>query len=416
MRVCVIGAGYVGLATGACLAKLGHKVTFIDIDEEKLEKIRRRESPVYEPKLDEILKTIDFKAINDLDHAVKNSNVSFICVGTQPDNTSEDFTNLEQVKQVVEAIGKALRHYHLVVVKSTVLPGTTEEIVLPLLEKHGKKLGNDFTVCVNPEFLREGSAVEDSLHPDRIIIGQIDRKGGDILVELYKDLACPILRFDLRTAEMIKYASNAFLASKVSFINEMGNICKKLGIDVYEVVEGMSYDERIGNKFLNAGIGFGGSCLPKDLRTLVAWSKKIGCEPGVLEAAANLNEKQPLRIIELLKRHIPDLRDRDVGILGLAFKPDTDDVRESPAVKMVNALLDEGARVKAYDPQAMRNFKKLFPQIGYASPVEVLQCEAILILTDWGEFEHLDYKGKLVIDGRRITKAKEASVYEGVCW
>lgn len=415
MRIAIIGAGYVGLVTGACLAKLGNEVTFVDSDKERIDMLRGGKCPIYEAGLDEILRAIPTEATCNLDDTIKDTSVSFVCVGTD----SDDFgyaTNLQAVKEVAEEIGKTLSHGHLVVIKSTVIPGTTENVIIPLLEKHGRRIGTDFNICTNPEFLREGIAVRDFLHPDRIIIGEMNKEGGDVLAELYRDFDCPILRFELRTAEMIKYASNAFLAARISLINEVGNICQRLGVDVYEVAEGMGYDERIGSKFLNAGIGFGGSCLPKDLKALIAKSREIGYEPKILEEILNLNEQQPLRMVELLKKHIPDLRNRAIGMLGLAFKANTDDIRESRAIRVVDALLKEGAKIKAYDPVAMENFKGLFPQIEYTSPEEVLKSEAILILTDWEEFEHLDYKGRTVIDGRRTAKAREAKVYEGVCW
>ncbi len=287
MRISIIGAGYVGLVTGACLAKLGNKVTFIDPSDERINAIKEGKCLIYEKGLDEILQITKIEVTSDLAHAIKNTDVSFICVGTDTSNCGYS-TDLRHVREVAEEIGKILsdyHNYHLVVVKSTVVPGTTEEVVIPLLEKYGKKAGRDFGVCVNPEFLREGLAVKCFLHPDRIVIGEMGKKEGDILAELYRSFDCPILRFDLRTAEMVKYASNAFLATKISFINGVGNICKKLAIDVHEVAVGMGYDDRIGNKFLNAGIGFGGSCLPKDLKALIEKSRAIGYEPKILVEA-----------------------------------------------------------------------------------------------------------------------------------
>ncbi|MBL7124587.1 MAG: UDP-glucose/GDP-mannose dehydrogenase family protein [Dehalococcoidales bacterium] len=415
MRISIVGAGYVGCATGAGLAKLGHEVTFVDSNKEKVDTLSELKCPVYEKDVEAILKSSRVRATCDLEYAVRNTEVSFICVATNS-TPSGGSIDLSQIKEVAEQIGKALSNYHLVVVKSTVLPGTTENVIVPLLERHSKKVKSDFQICVNPEFLREGFAVEDFLHPYRVIIGEIDKKGGDILVELYKHLDSPIVRCDLRTAELIKYASNAFLAMKLSFMNEIGNMCKKLGIDVYEVAKGMGYDERIGNKFLNAGIGFGGSCLPKDVRALMVMGGELGYKPRILEEVLNLNEQQPLRMLELLKKHIPNLNGKKIGILGLAFKADTDDVRESRAITIVDALLREGAVIRAYDPVAMRDFKRLFPDIKYTGPEEVLQCDAILILTDWHQFNSFNYKGKIVIDGKRINKARESKIYEGICW
>jgi len=416
MRICIVGAGYVGTVTGVCLAQLGNRIIFVDSDGEKLELIGERRSPIGEPGLDDIMRDIEIEATADLSYGVSSSEITFVCVAT-PTSSASGNSDTGILKMVCREIGKSLTRYHLVVIKSTVTPGTTERDVIPLLEKEGQKLGQDFGVCVNPEFLREGFAVHDFRNPDRIIIGETDERSGQILEKLYKGFASPILRVDLKTAEMIKIASNAFLATKISFINEIGNICKYLGIDVYEVVKGMAYDERIGNKFLNAGIGFGGSCLPKDLQALIAMSnRETGYRPESLIGVLHLNEQQPLKLIELLKRHVPHLGDRAIGILGLAFKPGTNDVRASRALNIVEQLLKDGARVKAYDPKAMPNFKAIFPHIEYVEPDEVLKCDAILILTDWEEFYALDYRDKIVIDGRRILKAKEARIYEGICW
>ncbi len=404
----------------------------MDIDENKINSINKCISPVYEDGIEDILSKYNITATTDLAQSVQDSEISFICVGTPPNpDGSQDMGYIKSAaKDLSNAlhstvtrnyvpldIGKNMPYGHTVVVKSTVVPGTTENIVIPALEEHGKKAGKDFGVCMNPEFLKEGTAVADFMNPDRIVIGEYNKESGDVLAELYKDFKCPILRTDLKTAEMIKYASNAFLATKISFMNEIGNICKALGIDVYDVARGMGYDGRIGNKFLNAGIGFGGSCFPKDVNALVAKSKDIGYEPEILEHVLKLNDEQPLRIVSLLKKHIPTLKGSTVGVLGLSFKPDTDDIRESRAIPIVNALLKEGASIKAYDPKAMDNFRKLFPQVGYVAPEDVLSSDAVLILTEWKEFDELDYKGKTVIDGRRIIRAKkEADVYEGICW
>ncbi len=415
MRVSIIGSGYVGLATGAYFAKLGNKVIFVDTDKGKVRTIKRRASPNQEPGLNEILKEIDFEATSDYRQAI-SSDVVFICVPT-PSN-KDGSISLKYIKTAAAQIAEVLAEkgdYGVITVKSTVVPGTTEEVIIPLLERSGKKAGTDFGVCMVPEFLREGRALHDAMNPSRVVIGEYDLKSGEVLANLYQGFNCPILRTNLRTAEMIKYASNAFLATKICFINEVGNICKQLGIDAYEVAKGMGFDERIGSKFLNAGIGFGGSCLPKDLKALIAKAKQMGYEPRILEEVSNLNDVQALKVIELLKKHMT-LAGETIGLLGLAFKPNTDDVTGSRAIIITEALLKEGAYVKAYDPYAMENFKKLFPQIEYVSKEEVLSCDAVLIITEWEEFSTLDYRGKIVIDGRKISKAKEARVYEGVCW
>ena len=291
----------------------------------------------------------------------------------------------------------------------------TENLVIPLLEKSGKKAGKDFGVCMSPEFLQEGRGIYHFMNPSRIIIGEYDKKSGDLLESLHERLNAPVMRTNLRTAEMIKLASNSFLATKISFINEIGNICKKLGIDTYDVARGMGMDDRIGEKFLNAGIGFGGSCLPKDLRILMSGARESGYHPDLLQEVSDLNENQALKPVELLKKHMT-LKGATVGILGAAFKPGTDDIRDSRAIKVAEVLLDEGASVKAYDPLAIDNFIKAVPKAVRASKEEVMNCDAVMILTEWDEFKELDYRGKIVIDGRRIEKAREARIYEGVCW
>lgn len=413
MKISVIGAGYVGLATAVSMAIKGNKVILHDIDAQKLRAIEKGEDPINESGIAEALKSSPVAVSNDLSQVIPNAEVHFVCVWTSDANGQFD---LRSITNVAASMGKLISRGSLVVIKSTVVPETTEKVIIPLLQLAGKKAGIDFGVCVNPEFLSVGSALRNALHPDRIIIGELDKYSGDKLVELYQGFNCPILRMDLKTAEMVKCASNSFLATRISFINEIGNICKILGIDVYEVAKGMGYDPRIGNKFLNAGSGFGGSCLPKDLRAFIAHSHSIGYEPKILEQVLNLNEEQPTRIIKLLKRHVPEVRDKVIGVLGLAFKPNTAEVRESVAINIVAALLAEGAKIKAYDPKAMANFQKFFPQIEYGTTEEVLNSNAILILTEWDEFNKLDYRGKIVIDGRRVLKAKEAFLYEGLCW
>jgi len=421
MRITVIGTGYVGLVTGACFAKLGHTVTCVDIDEEKVRKINDGIPPIYEEGLEEILKANKnrIKATADHRSAIMSSDVTFICVGTPSrKDGSIDLTFIKETVIQTATILKEMNRWHLVVVKSTVVPGTTQNFVLPLLEQHsGKHVGTDVGLAMNPEFLKEGVAIPDFLNPDRIVIGSTDSKSTATLKELYKVFTCPILVTNLSAAEMIKYASNTFLATKISFINEIGNLCKHLGIDTYQVADGMGLDRRIGRAFLDSGIGYGGSCFPKDVNALLAWAKKNKENARITESARAVNNDQPLRLLRLLKKHIPKLRGKTIGILGLAFKPNTDDIRESRAIPIVQALLKEGTTIKAYDPQAMPAFKKLYPQLTYCSTAEeVLSSDAILIATLWEEFTMLDYRGKTVIDGRRLEQAKNAQTYEGVCW
>jgi len=374
-RISIIGAGRVGLVVAACFAKMGNKITVVDIDEGRIAEINSRVSPVAEPGLDEILNQFGIEATSDYGKVI-DSEAIFVCV-----NTPAKKDGSISLENIVAA----------------------------------KRAGQDFGFCVSPEFLRGGKGIEDFVNSARIIIGEHDTKSGDMLYDLCQVFKAPIMRTDLRTAEMIKYASNIFLATKVSFINEIGNICKLLGIDVYEVAKGMGFDDRIGAKFLNAGLGFGGPCLPKDLKALIARAKEIGYEPRLLEQVLSLNERQALKVLELLKRHIP-VRGSTVGLLGLAFKPGTDDISDSMAITIAATLTEEGAKIKAYDPLAMHNFKKLFPHVECSTPEEVLSCDAVIIATEWEEFDRLDYKGKIVIDGRRVPKAREARIYEGICW
>lgn len=421
MNISIIGAGYVGLVSGTCFAKLGNNVICVDIDEKKVEKINKGISPIYEEGLDEILSENKerIKATTDYKEAINNSDITFICVGTP--SKKDGSLDLSFIKDAAVEIGKHLKEkksLHLVVVKSTVLPGITNDIVLSILEKESRlKAGKDFGLAMNPEFLREGVAVKDFLKPDRIVIGVYDNKSKDVLKKLYKDFSCPILVTSLSAAEMIKYTSNAFLATKISFINEIGNLCKSQGIDTYEVADGIGLDKRIGRAFLDSGIGWGGSCFPKDLYALITWSKKNKNESKILEGVVEVNNQQPLKLVDILRKHVPKLDGKTIGLLGLAFKPNTDDIRESKAIPIVEQLLREKAHVKAYDPKAIKNFKKIYPQIIYChSAQDVISSDAVLIVTKWDEFKKLDYKGKIVIDGRKLEAAKTARIYEGVCW
>jgi UDPglucose 6-dehydrogenase len=421
MDISIIGTGYIGSVTGACFAEMGHRIIFVGRDAQKLEVIQSGKSPIFEPGLDQLLlkNTGRISTTTDIADAVKKTDVTFICVGTPPQKDGS--SDLSQIETVSHSIGKALRtdtRHHIIVAKSSVLPGTIETLIIPILEKEsGKKAYSDFGIASNPEFLKEGSAIEDFFKTDRVVIGTQDQKSRDVLENLYKPLNVPIFTTTLRTSEMIKFASNAFLATKISFANEIGNLCKELGIDSYSVFEAVGLDSRINPKFFRTGIGFGGSCFPKDVCALIAHAKSRGINPKMLNSVIAINEEQPGRMIALLKKHL-NPKGRTIGVLGLAFKPDTDDIRESRAIPVITMLLAAGARVKAYDPVAMDNFRRLFPDLTYApSAADVLDADAVLIVTEWKEFESLDYHGKLVIDGRRLEKArKEAAVYEGVCW
>jgi len=421
MNISIIGAGYVGLVSGACFAKLKNKVICVDIDKSKIDSINNSISPIFEEGLEEIL--IDNKdrisASSDYLSSINNTEITFICVGTP--SLDDGSIDLKYIKESAKSIGEVLKNkkkYHVVVVKSTVIPGTTIDVVLPILEKYsGKKAGVDFGVAMNPEFLREGAAVNEFLNPDRIVIGALDEKTNDILRNLFIDFSCPIVETSPTAAEMIKYVSNSFLATKISFINEVGNLCKTLGINTYEVADGIGLDSRIGRSFLDSGIGWGGSCFPKDVNALISlFNGKDVCSK-VIESAVDVNDVQPLKLIELLKHHIPKLHGKSIGILGLSFKANTDDIRESRAIPIVDELIKEGVNIKVYDPKAMDNFRDIYPDIIYCdSAVDVLDSDAVLIVTIWDEFKMLNYTNNIVIDGRMLKEAKSARVYEGVCW
>jgi UDPglucose 6-dehydrogenase len=430
MRISIIGSGYVGLVTGTCFAELGNHVILVDMIRDKVEKINRGIAPIYEEKLDRLLqKNLGngrLHATMDLKKAVLETDTTFISVGTP--SRKDGSIDLVYIKKAAEDVGKALKdkgEYHVVVVKSTVVPGTTEDTVVPLLEKNsGKKAGRDFGVVMNPEFLREGLAVNDFMKPDRIVLGGIDKKSVEKLEKLYTNFQCPVMRTTTKTAEMIKYASNAFLATKISFMNEIGNLCKKLGIDAYEVADGMGYDNRIERRFLDAGIGYGGSCFPKDVKAVIAKTKKMKLKLKIMESVEEVNEKQPLKIIEILRKRLPNLKNKTIAVLGLAFKPGTDDIREAPSLKVVGALLKAGASVQAYDPQAMENFEKMFKNITCCKrAVDAMEdADGCLLLTEWPEFKNLtdeDFnvmRGKVIIEGRKILDKSKVKNFEGICW
>ena len=430
MHISVVGSGYVGLVTGVGLACKGHSVVCIDTDQHKVDLINQGRSPFFDDGLENTLAECTKEK-----HALKascdyletsNSEIAFLCVGT-PLN-SHRCTDLTSLADAAKNVGGALRNmegYQTVVIRSTVAPGTTEEFVLPIIEQYsGKKVGLHFGIAMNPEFLQEGNALSSFMIPNRIVIGQYDQQSGDTLQHAYKDFPVPVLRTDIKTAEMIKLASNAFLATKISFINEMGNLCKKLNIDVYDVAEGMGYDPRIGDKFLNAGIGYGGSCLPKDIEALIYSFEQLDVNSELIGAVSRVNKAQPSKILTIANRRLGGLSGKTIAVLGLAFKPDVEDIRHSPAIEIIGQLLQEGAHVRAYDPKAIPNTQQIFGQrIQYGQSIAetIHNCDCILLLTEWEEFgnEQL-YHGKVVIDGRRALNPHKAqqvcSYYEGVCW
>ncbi|MFQ6134848.1 MAG: UDP-glucose dehydrogenase family protein [Nitrososphaerales archaeon] len=419
MKVSVVGTGYVGLTTAVCFAYGGHRVRCVDNDGSKIEKISRGVPPIFEEGMDSLLRDVVksglLTASTDLGDAVVSSDVSFICVGTPAGEDGR--IDLSQVSDAVASIGKALkrcRGRHVVVVKSTVLPGTTEEVVIPCLEENsGLKVSEGFGVCVSPEFLREGQAISDFLNPwsTGIVIGESDRESGDMLVELFRGFEGKVLRTDLRTAEMIKYARNAYLAKDVSFANEIANICSALSVDYLDVKEGMELDFRIGaGRFLSAGIGYGGSCFKKDVTALIRKAEDIGVEPRLLKATEEVNEMQPMVAFKLVEKSLGDLAGKKVAVLGVAFKDGTDDIRESRALKLIELLLGAKSRVVVFDPKAMDNAKKMLAgKVDFAETAgEALNdCDACILATEWAELRNPDLYSKrkslVIIDGRRIV-------------
>ncbi len=422
MRIAVVGTGYVGLTTAVCFAFLDHKVRCVDIDESKIEKINNGVSPIFEEGMDSRLKEVvgsgQLVASTDLEKAVMDSDLSFVCVGTPAlDDGSID---LSQIRAVSVSIGKALKNFtgrHIVVIKSTVLPGTSEEVVIPELEGNsGLKVVEDFGVCVNPEFLREGQAISDFFDPKNtgIVIGESDNESGGVLAELYSGFNGSILRTFLRTAEMIKYARNAYLAKDVSFANEIANICSKFSIDYLDVKAGLEMDSRIGKGgFLSAGLGYGGSCFKKDVSAIISKAENQGFEPSLLKITEEVNEKQPSVVLELTKKALGNLNGKKIAVLGLAFKDGTDDVRESRAIKIIDLLLKKQAHVVVFDPKAMDNAKKIYGlNVEYAENAEeaLKNCEACIVATEWSEFRNLNLflnkEDLIIIDGRRILDWK----------
>jgi UDPglucose 6-dehydrogenase len=427
-NISIVGTGYVGLSTAVGFASKGYKVITSTHDNEKASKINEGVPPFYEPNLQELLKKAlkddRLKCVLDCKEAVMNTDITFIATGTpsRPDGSA----NLEYIKNSVHEIGEALKKkdaYHLIVVKSTVVPGTTENVVNSAIEEYSnKQCGVDFGLCMSPEFLRQGSALHDTLNPDRIVIGEYDKRSGDVLASLYRNFygkkSPPVIRTNLSTAELIKYTNNAFLATKISFINTIANICEKIPrADVKTVAEAVGLDRRIGPSFLNAGLGYGGSCFPKDVKALIAYSKNLGYRLELLEAVESVNKTQPLKAVQFCKALVGNLKGKRIAILGLAFKADTDDMREARATPIINQLINEGANVTAYDPVAMLTAKTIFKdKIQYAT--SAMSClrnaDCCILVTEWGEFKKLkpedftkNMKQPLLIDGRRIYNPQE---------
>lgn len=410
-KICVIGAGYVGLATGACFADLGNLVTLVDIDPRKVENLKQAVMPIYEPGLEEIVRRNSqsgrLRFTSSYSEGMHEAEFVFIAVGTPSGMEGE--ADLRYIRQAAEGIAEVMDHPVIIVNKSTV-PIGTGDWVSDIVTKH-KKNDVPFSVVSNPEFLREGSAVYDFMNPDRVVLGSLKRDAAEQVAQLYLSLRAPIVITDLRTAEMIKYASNAFLANRISFINEIASVCEALGADVKEVAAGMGYDKRIGSSFLDAGIGFGGSCFPKDVKALAHMAAIHGCHPQLLRAVLEINRDQRRRLVQKLRDTLGTLDEQVIGVLGLAFKPNTDDMRESPAVEIIHLLHNEGAVIRAYDPVAMPNAKGMLDGVTFCENAydAARGVDALVICTEWNEFKHLDLKSikdamrrPVIVDGRNI--------------
>jgi len=420
MKISVMGAGYVGLVTGATLAETGNQVTCLDILEAKITELNQGKSPIFEPGLEKLIqegiRTGNLKGSTDIEDGIVESDLTFICVGTPSEKDGS--IDLNYIKSAASSIGRALRHKekkHTVIVKSTVVPLTTEEIVLPILVKKSGWKREQLGVGMNPEFLKEGSAVKDAQKPDRIVIGSADKLSLRVMRSLYKEYKCPKLECNPRTAEFIKYASNSFLAAKISFVNEMANMCNSWGIDFKEVAEGMGMDSRISPLFLRAGAGFGGSCFPKDVKALAAAAKSDNVESKMLKATLEVNELQPQIIVQMAEERLGVLKGKKIAILGLAFKPDTDDVRESRSEVVVKELMDKGAEVVGHDPEAMDNFKELI-DVNTAPSIEetVEKADCVILMTEWKEYTKINLKmlrnrmsGNVIIDGRQAFNPEQ---------
>jgi len=412
MKITVIGTGYVGLVVGACLADMGNNVICVDNNDEKLKQLENGIIPIYEPGLEELVKAnVHEKRLSftsDIDFAVKESQVCFIAVGTpQGEDGSAD---LQYVFDVATSIAKAMNGYKVIVDKSTVPVGTAEKVT----EIISKNTNYEFDVVSNPEFLKQGNAVDDFLSPDRVIIGSNSDKATQIMQEIYSSFlrtANRIILMDVKSAEMTKYASNSFLATKISFMNEIANLCEKVGANAEMVRVGMSTDNRIGNKFLFPGLGYGGSCFPKDVKALIKTGKEFGCDMSIISAADNTNKLQRKLFLEKISKHFNgDLSGKTFAVWGLSFKPKTNDMREAPSITIIEDLLSKGAKIKAFDPKAMESAKFIFKdKIEYSknSYEAVENADALLLLTEWNEFRRPDFekvkelmKNPIIFDGR----------------
>lgn len=416
-RITIVGTGYVGLCTGLVFAEHGHDVTFVDVDERKLAAVREGRAHFFEPGVDALMAKLksQYHATSDLASAVRASEFTFLCVGTP--QGADGAIDLGYVRKAASDVGAALKDAaagaapHVVITKSTVVPGTADEVVAPAVEAaSGLREGEGFHVASNPEFLKEGSAMKDALQPDRIVVGARSADAAARVMSLYEKLDAPRIVVAPKTAEMIKYAANAFLATKIAFSNEMANVCERIGVDWYDVVRGIGPDPRIGPLFLRAGVGFGGSCFPKDVAAIAHVARDAGVPSGILDAVLRNNEEQSAVAVRMLDEELGGVRGKRVALLGLAFKPETDDVRETRALPLWRALTEAGADVVAYDPKGGQNFLQLAPEARLATSLDAALegADGVVVQTEWDEFVKLDpaslvkrMRTPVVVDGRR---------------
>ncbi len=424
MNIAIVGSGYVGLVSGVCLASIGHRVICVDNNPEKIKKLKKGEMPIYEPGLRELMhecvkkKRLSFSG--SIAQAASQSEVIFLAVPT-PSKPNGD-ADLTFIENVAREIAKSMDSYKLIVEKSTVPAETgqkirrTIQLNLPAKYKKGHKILLDFDVASNPEFLKEGSAVYDFMNPDRVVFGVESKKAEGILREIYKPIKTKILVTNTASAEMIKHASNSFLATKISFINAIAQICDRVGADVLNVAEGMGLDKRIGRQFLNAGVGYGGSCFPKDVDAFVRLSEKSGYDFALLKNVRAINEEQKQWFVRLIEEKLWNIKDKTIGIWGLAFKPNTDDIRNAAAIDIIKILQAEGATVKAYDPKAMDVAKSVLKGVKFCvDPYEAAEdCDCVLLLTEWEEFKNVNFqqvrdsmRQAVIFDGRNFLDGRQ---------
>ena len=416
MHISVIGTGYVGLVTGACFAEFGVDVTCVDVDSEKVERLNRGEIPIYEPGLDKIVeKNTDAGRLHfttDIKSAVESALVVFLAVGTPPQ--ADGSPDMSFYRQAAKEVAEAMNGYKVLVTKSTVPVGTGKW--LKQFVSENLKTDTEFGIASNPEFLREGAAIQDFMRPDRVVIGSNDERAIDVMKDLYRPLyliETPVVITSLEAAELIKYAANAFLATKIPFINEIANLCDAIGCDVHDVARGMGMDNRIGRKFLHPGPGYGGSCFPKDTRALTTVADSYGIETRIVDAVVEANERQREAMIPKIEKLLGGMDGKQIGVLGLSFKPETDDMRESPAIDIIKSLVERGAQVKAFDPVAMNEARHCLPEIEYADDEydAIKDADILVIITEWNQFRALDMeKVKSLLRSPKIADLR--NIYE----